>query len=126
MKEFETSLGKMISGNMSLVDQIGSVQLAIQQAIRSVTSSEIASFFMNKQNGALRSRLSALDSDVKLGRISQDSFLSQGGEILKLLEKLGEPLSLKEKEMLQQVTFCGYDRQLLMSANSTTFLFALL
>jgi hypothetical protein len=113
MKEFETSLGKMISGNMSLVDQIGSVQLAIQQAIRSVTSSEITSFFVNKQNGALRSRLGALDSDLKLGRISQDSFNSQAGEILKLLEKLGEPLSLKEKEMLKQVKihvpfFCSH------------------
>ena len=103
MKEFEVSLGKMVAGNMSLVDSIGSVQLAIQTAIRSVTSPEILNMFMKKENGALRSRLAALDSDLKLGRIPHDSYFSQAGEILKLLDKLGEELSLGEKELLRKV-----------------------
>ncbi len=95
----------MIAGNISLVDQIGSVQLAIQSAIRSVTSPEILNMFMKKENGALRSRLASLDSDLKLGRIPYDSYFSQAGEILKLLDKLGEELSLGEKELLKKVQF---------------------
>ncbi len=105
LKEFEQSLGNMLSGNISLVDSIGSVQLAIQTAIRNVTSPEILNMFMKKENGALRSRLAALDSDLKLGRIPYDSYFSQAGEILKLLQKLGEELSLSEQELLKKV--CG-------------------
>lgn len=103
LKEFETSLNKMMSGNISLVDQIGSVQLAIQAAIRNVTGPEILNMFMKKENGALRSRLAALESDRKLNRISNDSYLSLAGEILKMLEKLGEELSASEKEILRKV-----------------------
>lgn len=102
MKEFEVSLENMSAGNMSLVDSIGSVQLSIQQAIRNVTSGEIASFFANKQNGALRSRLGNLDSDLRLKKISHKAYVAQAGEIVQLLEKLGESLSDAEKELLKQ------------------------
>lgn len=88
---------------MSLVDQIGSVQLAIQSAIRTSTSPEILNMFLKKENGALRSRLASLESDFRLGRISADSYNSQALEIIKMLEKLKEPLSPSEQEILRKV-----------------------
>ncbi len=102
----------MVSGNISLVDQIGSVQLAIQSAIRSTSSPEILNMFMKKENGSLRSRLAALDSDFKLGRIaSDDSYYTQAAEIIQMLEKLKEPLSPAEQEILRTVSdvYC-FDR----------------
>ena len=93
----------MSAGNISLVDSIGSAQLAIQAAIRSTTSPEILNMFIKKENGALRTRLAGLDSDRILGRISLDSYSSQATDIIKMLEKLGEPLSAKEVELLKKV-----------------------
>ena len=109
MKEFEISLEKMSSGNISLVDSIGSVQLAIQAAIRSTTSPEILNMFLKKENGALRTKLAGLDSDRILGRITQDAYESQAIDIVKMLEKLGEALNPKEQELLNKVSseFCS-------------------
>lgn len=104
LKEFEESLQKSISGNMSLVDQIGGVQLAIQSAIRSSSSPEILNMFVQKQNGALRSRLSSLESDKRLGRISAEAYEAQAVEILQMLEKLKEPLSASEQNLLTNAT----------------------
>jgi hypothetical protein len=104
LKEFEESLQKSISGNMSLVDQIGGVQLAIQSAIRSSTSPEILNMFIQKQNGSLRSRLAGLESDRRLDKISNEAYESQAVEILQMLEKLKEPLSPAEQNLLQKTT----------------------
>lgn len=89
---------------MSLVDQIGGVQLAIQSAIRSSSSPEILNMFVQKQNGALRTRLSSLESDKRLGRISAEAFEAQAVEILQMLEKLKEPLSASEQNLLTNAT----------------------
>lgn len=93
----------MSAGNISLVDSIGSAQLAIQAAIRSTTSPEILSMFMKKENGALRSQLASLESDRVLGRIAPDAFVCQAVDIIKMLDKLGEPLTAKEIELLKKV-----------------------
>lgn len=113
LRQFEASLDKMSAGNISLVDSIGSVQLAIQAAIRSSTSPDILNMFLRKENAALRTRLAGLDSDRILGRISQDSYNSQATEIVKMLEKLGEPLNPKEQELLKKVRFNAHDEQVL-------------
>ena len=97
------SLKNMINGNISLVDSIGAAQLAIQSAIKSAHSSEISIMFTKKQNSALRNQLASLDSDLKLGRINLSLYTSQTIEILKMLEKLGEILSVKEKDFLTKV-----------------------
>lgn len=93
----------MTNGNISLVDSIGAAQLAIQSAIKSVHSNEISIMFTKKQNNALRSQLASLDSDLKLGRINLTLYTSQTIEILRMLEKLGEILSVKEKDFLTKV-----------------------
>jgi hypothetical protein len=103
MKEFEVSLKRLVEGNVTLVDSVGTAQLAIQAAIRSSTSPDILNMFLKKENGALRSRLAGLDSDYKLSRITKESYETQIVEILVLLEKLKEPLSPVEKELLKRV-----------------------
>jgi hypothetical protein len=105
LKEFEESMKKSVSGNISLVDQFGGVQLAIQSAIRKSTSPEILNMFLKKENGSLRTRLASLESDKRLGRISNESYISQTVEILQLLDKLKEPLSASEQELLRRVCY---------------------
>lgn len=61
--------------------------------------------FLKKENGALRSRLAGLDSDLKLGRISRESYESQSIEILVLLDKLKEPLNPVEQELVRKVSW---------------------
>lgn len=104
MQEFEQSLNKMLAGDMTLVDEIGHVQLAIQSAIRQAFKSpEVMKMFAKKENGALRSRLAQLDADLKLGKITSAVHESQVVEILQALEKLNEPLSDRERELLTRV-----------------------
>jgi hypothetical protein len=108
MKEFEGSLKRLVEGNVTLIDSIGNAQLAMQAAIRSSTSPEILNMFLKKENGSLRTRLASLDSDLKLGRISRGSYETQAVEILVLLDKLKEPLSPVEQELLRRVRFSSH------------------
>ena len=124
MKEFEVYLNKLLSGNITLIGQFGSVQLAIQTAIRNAFKSpEVVRMFAKKENGALRSKLASCDQDLKLGKITLQvyndmtgkyltSFIHELilthylnlGEIVLALEKLGEELTPKEKEILEKRT----------------------
>ena len=104
LREFEATLAKMMAGNMTLVDDLSGIQLAIQAAIRSAFKSpEVIRMFAKKENGALRSRLASLDSDHKLGRISSTAYNELAFEILSALEKLGETLSSKERSIIDLV-----------------------
>ena len=108
MREFEQSLSKMKDGDMTLVDEIGSMQLAIQEAIRSAFKSpEVIKMFAKKENGALRSRLASVAQDHHLGKIPYESYVSLSAEILNALEKLGEVLEPHEKNLLESVGDCG-------------------
>ena len=65
--------------------------------------------FAKKENGALRSRLASLESDHKLGRVSTEAFQQLAFEILTALEKLGETLTIKERELIERVsTVCVF------------------
>jgi sugar-specific transcriptional regulator TrmB len=102
LKEFQKRLEKMVSGNMTLVDQVGSYQLAIQAAVsKAFKTPEVIKLFAKKQPGQLRQRLTALQRDMKLGKVAQDSYIQQAVEILAALKKLGEPLSNDEIQFLQ-------------------------
>lgn len=105
-QEFETALGKMVAGNMTLVDELGSIQLAIQAAIRSAFKSpEVIRMFAKRENGALRSRLDFLRSELRLNRISPSDFNELAFEIVTALEKLGEVLPTADREFLEQASF---------------------
>jgi hypothetical protein len=104
MKEFEISLHKMKEGNMTLVDDIGRYQLAIQDAIRTAFKSpEVMKMFAKRENGALRTRLNTIQQDHRLGKLSSDDYLMMSAEIIGALEKLGEPLEPHERSLLENV-----------------------
>ncbi len=82
---------------------LGSVQLQIQAAIRSGKSPDAATTFKKGENQALRSRLGTLEADYKLGRLNENGFVSQKFDILVALEKIGETLTVPEKEFMKKV-----------------------
>ena len=117
LKDFEQSLQKILEGNITLVSEIGNTQIRIQEAIREAFKSpEVTKMFVKKENGALRRKLSALDEDKKLGRITLEQYEELTKEIIVALDKLGEELTLKEKEILEKRT---KDMSRFKSANDT-------
>lgn len=102
LKEFKESLDKMIEGNVSLVDELNSMQLAIQAAIsEAFKTPEVIRLFAKKQPGQLRQRLSEISRDAKIGKIPADVATAQSVEILTALKKLGEELTATEQAYLQ-------------------------
>ena len=88
---FETSLRRLMEGDVTLVDQLSSVQMAIQAAIRQAFKTpEVIRMFARKEPVALRSRLGNIEGDRRLGRISEESYNIQASEILLALQNLGE------------------------------------
>ncbi|KAG7273818.1 hypothetical protein CRUP_011110 [Coryphaenoides rupestris] len=58
LSEFSDSLNKIVSGDMTLVDELSSMQLAIQAAIsQAFKTPEVIRLFAKKQPGQLRTRL---------------------------------------------------------------------
>ncbi|XP_031554463.1 protein LZIC-like [Actinia tenebrosa] len=101
MKEFKTSLDKMLAGDMTLVDDLNSMQLAIQAAIsEAFKTPEVIRMFAKKQPGQLRQRLAEMQRDLKTGHLSQAVYTQQAVEILTALRKLGEQLKPQESEFL--------------------------
>ncbi|GIY85057.1 protein LZIC [Caerostris extrusa] len=102
LREFNLTLSKIMSGNMTLVDELGNMQLAIQAAISNAFKTpEVIRMFVKKQPGQLRQKLSELERDAKIGKLSQDVLNQQKIEILFALKKLGEDLNPSEAHFLQ-------------------------
>ncbi|KAK2191412.1 hypothetical protein NP493_53g10002 [Ridgeia piscesae] len=102
LKEFNESLNRMKEGDLSLVDDLNSVQLAIQAAIsEAFKTPEVIQMFAKKQPGQLRQKLAEVERDRKVGKLSADTATQQTLEILTALKKLGEQLSSNEEQFLQ-------------------------
>jgi Mg2+ and Co2+ transporters len=103
LKEFQESLKKMMEGNMTLVDQLDGMQLAIQAAIsEAFKTPEVIRMFAKKQPDQLRQKLAQMQRDVNLGKLPDAAYKQQGVEILAALKKLGESLTPAEVEFLQK------------------------
>ncbi|XP_028393779.1 protein LZIC-like isoform X1 [Dendronephthya gigantea] len=101
LKEFKESLVKFAAGDMTLIDEISAMQLALQAAISDAFKTpEVIRMFAKKQPGQLRNRLAELQRDVKTGHISEDVYTQQAVEMLTALKKLGETLKPGEVEFL--------------------------
>lgn len=102
LTEFKESLDNMVGGNLSLVDQLSGMQLAIQAAIsKAFKTPEVIRMFAKKQPGQLRQRLAEIRRDEKVGKLSGDIATQQSVEILTALKKLGESLTTEEESYLQ-------------------------
>lgn len=105
LKEFKETLEKFAAGNVTLVDEISSMQLAIQAAIsEAFKTPEVIRLFAKKQPGQLRQRLAEMQRDLKTGHLSQAAYTQQAVEILTALKKLGEQLKPQEAEFLAENT----------------------
>ncbi|KAH9367100.1 hypothetical protein HPB48_011017 [Haemaphysalis longicornis] len=112
MREFQQSLARIVSGDMTLVDQLSGMQLAIQaqnghapdlrplcaQAAISEAfrTPEVIRMFARRQPDQLRERLGQLEREAKTGRLADVA--PQKLEILAALRKLGARL-LPEEEL---------------------------
>ncbi|CAG5125240.1 unnamed protein product [Candidula unifasciata] len=103
LKEFQENLNRMLQGNLSLVDELNAMQLAIQAAITDAFKTpEVIRLFARKQPGQLRTRLADISRDEKIGKLPKQLAEQQSVEILTALKKLGEPLTATEEAYLQQ------------------------
>ncbi|XP_072282158.1 protein LZIC isoform X2 [Pyxicephalus adspersus] len=103
LSEFNDSLQKIMSGNMTLVDELSGMQLAIQAAIsQAFKTPEVIRMFAKKQPGQLRTRLGEMGRDLMVGKLGRDLYTQQKGEILTALRKLGEKLTPEEEAFLAE------------------------
>ncbi|XP_072043729.1 protein LZIC-like [Amphiura filiformis] len=88
----------MMAGNMTLVDELNGMQLAIQAAIsQAFKTPEVIKLFAKKQPGQLRQRLAQVERDGKVNKLSPDLYTQQKVEILMALSKLGDKLTPEEE-----------------------------
>lgn len=104
LKELNQSVSKFKEGNLSLVDEMNSIQLAIQAAVSNAFQTpEVIQMFAKKEKPQLRQRLAELDERLKLGQLKDtQAGLRQKLEILCALQKLGDKLTPDEIQFLTQ------------------------
>ncbi|XP_067826447.1 protein LZIC isoform X1 [Heptranchias perlo] len=101
LSEFNESLKKIMSGDMTLVDELSGMQLAIQAAIsQAFKTPEVIRMFAKKQPGQLRTRLAEMERDVIVGKLPRDVYTQQKVEVLTALRKLEEKLTPEEEAFL--------------------------
>jgi len=102
LKQFDTQLKKMMQGNMGLVTELSSYQLAIQAAVSSAFHTpEVIRAFAKREPGQLRERITALERTHKLGKVSDAQYTQEATEILSALKRLGDVLPPREEAFLQ-------------------------
>nr|XP_009858970.1 protein LZIC [Ciona intestinalis] len=103
LKEVRESLQKMVKGDVSLVDDVNAMQIAIQAAISDAFKTpEVIRLFAKKEPGQLRTRLSGIERDFKIGKLVKDDYNQQKVEILTAVKKLGDTLTTEEQMFLSQ------------------------
>lgn len=103
LKELNASLTKLVNGDISLVSELGAMQLATQAAIsQAFKTPEVIKLFGKKEPIQLRQRLKIIDQDLRLNRLNQDAHDRQKAEILTALRQLGEQLTTDELQFLEK------------------------
>ncbi|XP_029157520.1 protein LZIC-like [Nylanderia fulva] len=110
LREFNESLQRMISGDMTLVNELGAMQLATQAAISAAFQTPaVIRMFGRREPTGLKERLSQIDRDVKLGKLNKEAADRQRGEILSALRQLGEKLEPSELQLLERLSLNNVD-----------------
>ncbi|KAH8035738.1 hypothetical protein HPB51_008105 [Rhipicephalus microplus] len=102
LREFQQSLAKIVSGDMTSgrpTQRHAARHTAISDAFR---TPEVIRMFAKKQPDQLRERLSQLQRDAKIGRLSEDELAPQKLEILAALKKLKASLLPEEEHYLEK------------------------
>jgi hypothetical protein len=94
-------LAKISSGDLSTVDSLTAVRLAVRAAVsEAFQTPEVIKLFAEKQNGGLRQRVHEIERDFKIGTISKDEHVARKVELLGALKRLGETLSSEDEKFL--------------------------
>lgn len=110
LRDFNESLQRMISGDTTLVDQLDAIQLATQAAIsEAFKTPAVIRMFGKRETSQLRERLTQIDYDMKLGKLSRAASDRQREEILHALRQLGEKLQPEELQLLEKLKLCNID-----------------
>lgn len=110
LQEFNESLQRMISGDTTLVDQLGAIQLATQAAIsEAFKTPAVIRMFGKRETTQLKERLSQIDCDTKLGKLNKEASDRQRGEVLNALRQLGEKLDPQELQLLERLASSNID-----------------
>ncbi|KOC69693.1 Protein LZIC [Habropoda laboriosa] len=110
LQEFNESLQRMISGDTTLVDELGAIQLAIQAAIgEAFKTPAVIRMFGKRETSQLRDRLVQIDCDTKLGKLSKEASDHQRKGVLNALRQLGEKLEPQELQLLEKLMFSNID-----------------
>jgi len=105
LREFQRFMEKHIAGDLSLIDEFGAAQLAIQAAVsEAFKTPEVIRMFAQKQPQQLRQRLALLQRELKLKHIGSNEYNQQAVEILLALQKLEVQLSDAEKQQLESMS----------------------
>ncbi|KAF5287744.1 hypothetical protein FQA39_LY15764 [Lamprigera yunnana] len=103
LKELNTSLTKLVKGDISLVSELGAMQLATQAAIsQAFKTPEVIKLFCKREPLQLRQRLKFIEQDLKNNKLSEDACNRQKSEILTALRQLGEQLAKEELQFLEK------------------------
>jgi len=103
LQEVKEMLAKTEKGDMSLVNENNQMQLTMQAAISSAFKTpQVIDLFAKKQPGQLRTRLSVIERDMKVGKLTKESYQQQKVEILGAVKKLGDKLSPEELNFLSK------------------------
>ncbi|XP_017890973.1 protein LZIC-like isoform X2 [Ceratina calcarata] len=110
LQEFNESLQRMITGDTTLVDQLGAIQLATRAAIGDTFKTPaVIRMFGKRETSRLRERLNRIDCDAKLGRLTEEAADRQRAEVLSALRQLGDKLEPRELRLLERLTFSTID-----------------
>ncbi|XP_066598510.1 protein LZIC-like [Prorops nasuta] len=112
LHEFNESLQRMITGNMTLVDELGAVQLATQAAIsEAFKTPAVIRMFVKREPTLLKKQLLELDRDFKLNKLSTSDYDQRRGEIFHALRQLGEKLEVSELQLLEKLSLNTVDME---------------
>lgn len=108
LKEFSELLERQKSGNVTLIDHLNQVQIAIREAVsQAFKTPEVIQMFASKQPQLLRNYLEGLERDRQLGKVNEQEYLARKAELLTALKKLDDSLSQAEKDFLLGYTTGG-------------------
>ncbi|KAK2581611.1 hypothetical protein KPH14_002115 [Odynerus spinipes] len=105
LRELNESLQRMISGDMTLVNQFGAMQLATQAAISAAFKTPaVIRMFGKREPDQLKERLSQIERDIKLGKLNKDAGDRLRAEVLSALRHLGEKLDPIDLQLLEKLS----------------------
>eukprot|EP00792_Barthelona_sp_PAP020_P004660 TRINITY_DN2266_c0_g1_i1.p1 TRINITY_DN2266_c0_g1~~TRINITY_DN2266_c0_g1_i1.p1 ORF type:complete len:183 (+),score=74.36 TRINITY_DN2266_c0_g1_i1:35-583(+) len=103
IEEFQETLQRVQEGNVSLVDELAAVQIALRAAIsKSSKTPEILAMFAAKDSAKIRKKIRHFEKGFAKGKLTESRFIAEKLQLLALLQSTGGDLSDDETAFLAQ------------------------